>query len=229
VFYLFFPLTCRLLSRGKLLIALLLGFVVLGPFGRTVFARGNEVWREYSYLGSMDAISLGCLTAMFTAQRRLSRRSVVALVGIGAAIVGFSLCFSLTADRWGLDRTGLDMTVLAVGTCILIAAAAQTGWRSPRLLSPLLKLGQRSYEVYLTHMLLVFALFQMFVIIGKPVIAVPALFLAVILMSGFLGELIARSYSEPANRLLRERWGEGANRLGSVVEPSETAGPNEKT
>jgi peptidoglycan/LPS O-acetylase OafA/YrhL len=229
MFYLFFPLTCRLLSRGKLLIALLLGFVVLGPLGRTMFAHGNEVWREYSYLGSMDAISLGCLTAMFTAKRRLSRRSVVALVGIGTAVVVFSLCFSLTAERWGLDRTGLDMTVLAVGTCMLIAAAAQTGWRSPRLLSPLLKLGQRSYEVYLTHMFLVFAFFQLFVIFGKPLIAVPALFLAVILLSGFLGELVARSYSEPANRFLRERWGEGANRLGSVVEPGETAGRTEKT
>lgn len=229
MFYLFFPLTCRLLGRGKLLIALLLGFVVLGPFGRTVFAHGNEVWREYSYLGSMDAISLGCLAAIFAAKRRLSRRSLVLLFSIGTIIVGFSLCFSLTADRWGLDRTGLDMTVLALGTCMLIAAAAQTGWRSPRLLSPLLRLGQRSYEVYLTHMFLVFALFQLFVIWGKPMIAVPALFLVVIILSGLLGELVARSYSEPANRFLRERWGEGANRLGSVVEPGEMAGRSEKT
>lgn len=229
MFYLFFPLTCRLLGRGKLLIALLLGFVVLGPFGRTVFAHGNEVWREYSYLGSMDAISLGCLAAIFAAKQRLSRRSLVLLFSIGTIIVGFSLCFSLTADRWGLDRTGLDMTVLALGTCMLIAAAAQTGWRSPRLLSPLLRLGQRSYEVYLTHMFLVFALFQLFVIWGKPMIAVPALFLVVIILSGLLGELVARSYSEPANRFLRERWGEGANRLGSVVEPGEMAGRSEKT
>jgi len=61
MFYIFFPLTCRLLRRGKLFIALLLAFVMLGPFGRTVFTHGNEVWREYSYLGGMDAISLGCL------------------------------------------------------------------------------------------------------------------------------------------------------------------------
>jgi peptidoglycan/LPS O-acetylase OafA/YrhL len=120
------------------------------------------------------------------------------------------------------------MTVLALGTCMLIAAAAQTRWRSPRLLSPMLKLGQRSYEVYLTHMFVVFALFQLFVAIGKPVTGVPALFLVVILMSGLFGEVVARFYSEPANRFLRERWGDGANRLGSVIDPAEAATRDEK-
>ena len=228
MFYIFFPLTCRLLGRGKLLITLLFGFVILGPFGRTWFAHGNEVWREYSYLGGMDAISLGCLTALFTAKRCPSRSALVALVSVGTFFVGFSLCFSLTVERWGVARTGLDMTVLALGTCMLIAAAALTRWRSPRMLSPMLKLGQRSYEVYLTHMFLVFALFQMFVVIGKPMIGVPALFLVVILLSGLSGEVVARFYSEPANRFLRERWGGGANRLGSVIEPADAATRVEK-
>jgi peptidoglycan/LPS O-acetylase OafA/YrhL len=228
MFYIFFPLTCRLLRRGKLFIALLLAFVVLGPFGRTMFAHGNEVWREYSYLGGMDAISLGCLTAILTAERRLGRSALVALVGVGASIVVFSLCFSLRADAWGLGRSGLDMTVLAVGTCMLIAAAAQTRWRSPRLLKPLLMLGQRSYEVYLTHMFVVFAVFQLFVVMGKPMFAVPVLFVVVILLSGLLGAVVARFYSEPANRALRERWGDGANRLGSVIEADTTTASAER-
>ena len=59
MFYIFFPLICRLLGRGKLLITLLLVFIILGPFGRTVLAHGNDVWREYSYLGGMDAIASG--------------------------------------------------------------------------------------------------------------------------------------------------------------------------
>jgi peptidoglycan/LPS O-acetylase OafA/YrhL len=221
MFYIFFPLTCRLFGRGKLLITVLFAFVVLGPFGRTWFAHGNEIWREYSYLGGMDAISLGCLTALFVAGRRLSRPVLAALVILGTLLVGFSLGFSLTADHWGLARTGLDMTVLGVGTCMLIAAAAQTRWRSPGLLSPLLKLGQRSYEVYLTHMFVIFALFQLFIAVGKPMFAVPGLFAVVILASGLLGEFVARFYSEPANRFLRDRWGDGANRLGSVIEPGQ--------
>src|ERR1700678_4021335 len=167
MFYIFFPLICRLLGRGKLLIALLLVFVVLGPFGRTVLAHGNDVWREYSYLGGMDAISLGCLTAIALSRTHLSRPVLWALNGIGMALLIFSLGFSNQADAWGLVDSGLDMTIVAIGSCMIIAAAAQTRWKSPRVVLPLLKLGQRSYEVYLTHMFVVFAFFDLLVSMGK--------------------------------------------------------------
>jgi len=108
------------------------------------------------------------------------------------------------------------MTILAVGTCMVIVAAAQTEWRAPRVFGPLLKLGQRSYEVYLTHVFLVLGVFEVFVRMGKPMRLVPVLFGVVILLAGLLGEGVARFYSEPLNRLLRTRWGE--TRLGSVVD-----------
>jgi peptidoglycan/LPS O-acetylase OafA/YrhL len=218
VFYLFFPLVCRLAGRRKLLILILAGFVVLGPFARAMFAQGNEVWREYSYLGGMDAIALGCLTAIVLSRRQLSRRAVWMAGGIGLALLIFSLGFTRLAEEWGLYRSGLDMSIVALGTCIFIAAAATAQWRSPRLLSPLAKLGQRSYEVYLTHMFVVFALFAVFVRMGKPMIGVPALFITVIVIAGLLGELVARFYSEPMNRLLRRRWHDGPDALGSVIE-----------
>src|SRR3984885_6734124 len=53
MFYLFFPVICFLFGRGKLFVVLLLAFIALGPPGRTAFAHGNEIWREYSYLGGM--------------------------------------------------------------------------------------------------------------------------------------------------------------------------------
>src|SRR5579863_6464964 len=139
IFYLFFPLVAWLFGRGKLLITLLFVFVVLGPVGRT-FTHGNEVWHEYSYLGSMDAISLGCLTALLMARHRLSRRTLALLVCAGIGVLALTLGFSLKVDSWGLSANGLDMTVLAIGACALIAAAAQTGWRSPKFLRPLLRL-----------------------------------------------------------------------------------------
>ena len=85
-------------------------------------------------------------------------------------------------------------------------------------MSPLVPLGQRSYEVYLTHMFVVFALFKLFVAAGKPLHGVPILFIGVILIAGLLGELVARFYSEPMNRLLRKHWGEEPNRLGSAID-----------
>jgi peptidoglycan/LPS O-acetylase OafA/YrhL len=205
MFYFFFPVVAKVLGRGKLLIALLAGFVVFGPFARTVFAHGNEIWREYSYLGAMDAISLGCLTALVLSRFRFSPVTLRVLAIAGSALLIFILCFSVQANRLGLQRSGLDMTILALGTCMLIAATVQSSWKSPRLLRPVLDLGQRSYEIYLTHMFMVFALFRIFLLAGHPTAAIPLLFLAVIIMSTLLGDLVARAFSEPLNRLIRSR------------------------
>jgi peptidoglycan/LPS O-acetylase OafA/YrhL len=222
MFYLFFPLACRLPGKGKLLLLLLAGFVVLGPFARTVLTHGNPVWREYSYLGGMDAIAMGCMTALLLAGRSLSGRAIWLSTTLGLTLLTFILGFSNFAQRLGFDRTGLDMSVIALGACLVTAAAASTQWRAPRILTPLLRLGQRSYEVYLTHMFVVFGLFAAFVRLGRPLVGVPGLFLAAILISGLLGELVARFYSEPMNRLLRRRWREGPEFLGSVIEDRES-------
>jgi peptidoglycan/LPS O-acetylase OafA/YrhL len=224
MFYLFFPLVCLLFGRGKLLIAFLLMFVVLGPFGRTVLAHGNPVWEEYSYLGGMDAIALGCLTAIFLVGRTLSR-SILLITGIaGIAFLIFILGFSVHAYQWGFGRTGLDMTIVGLGTCMLIAVAAQTRWRSPRVFAPVLALGRRSYEIYLTHMFIVFGCLHLFLRAGKPMWTVPIYFVSVVLFAGLLGEIVARFYSEPMNRRLRKLWGDGPRELGSVVEVADSSG-----
>jgi peptidoglycan/LPS O-acetylase OafA/YrhL len=226
MFYLFFPVACYVFGRGKVFVVLLLTFVVLGPFGRTIFAHGNEVWREYSYLAGMDAIALGCLTALFLARYLLARSRLLAIGGAGIALLIFNLCFSIRAYSWELGRYGLNFTCLALAACMVIAAAAQTQWRSPRAFAPFLKLGHRSYEIYLTHMFVVFGLFHFFLLAGKPMRAIPILFITVILFSGVLGELVARFYSEPLNRWLRERWGDGPERLGSAVEAERISAKN---
>jgi peptidoglycan/LPS O-acetylase OafA/YrhL len=217
VFYLVFPLACLVLGRGKLLIGVLAAFALLGPFGRSVLAHGNEVWQEYSYFGGMDAIAIGCLTAIALDRIRLSPSLIRIIAGIGVALLILSFCLTRRIEAWGLERTGLDMTIIAVGTCMVIAAAAQSGWRGPRLLNPLKMLGERSYEVYLTHMFVVFALFGLFVAAGRPLAVVPLLFIGVIIVAGLLGYLVARFYSEPMNRLLRRRWGEDATRIGAAI------------
>lgn len=202
MFYLFFPLTRRL--RGAGLIALLGVFIVLGPVARGVFAQGNEVWHEYSYLGGMDAIAFGCLTAIGLSGRTLSRR-VVRWAGVaGIAMLTFSLGFSNVGAAWGLGSSGLDMTVVAIGTCLAVIAAAQSRWTAPRILLPVTWLGQRSYEIYLTHMFVVFALFGLF---KSPV---TLLFMATILGAAVLGAAVARWYSEPVNRWLRRRGRQSA-------------------
>ena len=216
-FYLFFPLVIWSLGRGKGLVALLLVFVALGPFARTLWTHDNEVWQEYSYLGGMDAIALGCLTALILARVELSKLTVRLVGGFGAALLALCLGFTHQTRAWGLESTGLDMSLVGVATCMIIAAAVESTWRSSSILRPLLALGRYSYEIYLTHMFVVFTGFGFFVAAGRPMGAVPLLFAAVILIAGLLGALVAGLYSEPVNRWLRRRWGDGADSLGSVI------------
>ncbi len=218
MFYLFFPLLCRVFGRGRLFVAILLTFVVLGPFGRTLFAYGNEVWQEYSYLGGMEGIALGCLTALIVSRTRFSRPVLRVLGSGGAAIVIFSLVFSWQAGAGWLGRAGLNMTILAIGTCLFIAATAQSQWRSPRILAPLLKIGQYSYEVYLTHMFVVFGFFGLFLDAGKQMRLVPVLFTVTIIIAGILGAAVARLYSEPMNRHLRSYSRGAQGQLAPVID-----------
>jgi peptidoglycan/LPS O-acetylase OafA/YrhL len=216
VFYLFFPLIARFFGRGKLFVVILLCFVVAGPLARTVLALGNDVWSEQSYLGGMDAIALGCLTALLVQRARFSGTALRVLAVIGAALILFALVGLRIVRAPLITQTGLDMTVIAVGTCLVMTAAAQMQWKAPGLLGPLVELGQRSYEVYLTHMFVVFALFGIFLRYGHPSWAVLPLFLLTTLLAAIAGDLVARYFSEPVNRALRQRWSKGARQLGSV-------------
>jgi peptidoglycan/LPS O-acetylase OafA/YrhL len=200
VFYIGFPLACVLLRKKPLLIAMLACFVVTGPFARTVLAHGNELWSDYSYLSGMDAIALGCLTALFLERQQLSRRAqwVCAITGIGLMLL--ILVFPIRA----LGRAGLDMTALALGTCLLIVPAAQSNWRVPEFF---LVAGRRSYEVYLTHMFVVFLGLHLFLLAGKPMWGVPLYFVGAIVVATLLGSLIARGFSDPMNQRLRDGSG----------------------
>ena len=190
---------CRVLRRTSFLSALLFIFVLLGPFARSKAFNHNPVWREYSYLGGMDGIALGSLTALFSAKVRLAKMKL-RVVGIAGAMVLVSiLCFSIRADRWGLGRDGLRR---------------RNG--RPVFAEPLVRLGRLSYEVYLTHIFVVLSVFHLFLIVNKPVRAVPAMFLVVLMLSGVLGAVVSRSYSEPMNSWLRRRWLKDMTRLDTV-------------
>jgi peptidoglycan/LPS O-acetylase OafA/YrhL len=216
MFYLFFPVVALFFSRRNLFPAILVCFVALGPFARTVFARGNDIWSEQSYLGSMDAIALGCLTALLVRRVRFSCIALRAFTAVGATLIAFILVGLRLFYVPLITKPGLDMTIIALGTCMIMIAAAQTHWKGPRALAPLLQLGQRSYEVYLTHMFVVFALFAIFVKFGSPLWCVPVLFGTTIFVAAGTGDIVARFFSEPLNRMLRERWSHGARQLDSV-------------
>lgn len=216
MFYLFFPLLARGIRKRWILAFVLALFVIAGPFARVKAFNPNPVWREYSYFGGMDAIALGCLTAIALAGRKLSRAAVLGTGIAGTALIVFTLCFSIQGYKWGLGAVGLNFTVLALGVSLAITAASQSRWKAPKLLAPLLVLGQRSYEIYLTHIFAVLALFTVFVHLGKPLNGVPVLFLLTLVAAGGIGWTVAVVYAERMNLLIRRRLNLDASHVGAA-------------
>ena len=226
MFYLFFPLLARFLSRRTVFPCILVGFVALGPLARTLFAQGNEIWLEQSYLGGMDAIALGCLTALLVRRFTFSRVALHAMAFAGASLIVAILAGLRLAYVQVVVKPGLDMTIIALGTCLVIIAAAQTRWRAPRFLRPLLRLGQSSYEVYLTHMFVVFGCFAIFLNYKDATGSVPLLFLVTVILAAATGDIVARFFSERANRALREYWSNGHRQASVGASPIATANAN---
>ena len=81
-------------------------------------------------------------------------------------------------------------------------------------------MGEHSYEIYLTHMFVVFAFFELFLQAGKPMLAVPVFFIATLLTSAVVGRLTARTFSEPMNHRLRKLFGRESHPPLSVTSDS---------
>ena len=222
MFYLFFPLVCLLLLRRRggvwMWVSLLLAFVVMDPFSKTVWT-SNDIWRENTYLGGMGAIALGCLTAVLTRQlerRPISQRLLVSVQGLGLLLMAWILCW----PRWHWLRpvmhriavSGTDDLILPLGTCLVMlasviraASAERARIAGSKLLAPVRWFGRHSYEVYLTHEFVVIAGVEWYERMSKTQGSGPLWlwFVSILAMTAPLGWALSRFFSEPLNRRLR--------------------------
>lgn len=241
VFYIFFPLLCVLIRKQFLLIALLSGFIIAGPFAR-VFAP-NAISADYGYLCCMDGIAFGCLAAMVSGKIKFSERAGIGLFVSGTSLSLLVEVFRHTAYRIGLFKVGLDETVLEIGVALLLIGLQQRferrlaekrafptssgGTQAKAFLRDaagfpfhvLRWFGRNSYEVYLTHMLVVWPMVIAFQGLHQSLNMAPLWFLATLAFAGAVGHLVSRFYSEPLNRTLRAR-------LVPVVGRVETPAPS---
>ena len=196
-FYLVYPLLCRFGNRlvlGSVAAAL----VFAGPFARTKLAF-NDIWSDYSWLSGMDAIALGCIAALISGQFHPASGTRWWQRAAGLAL---TLCvlFRKIAGRLGLLSTGLDVTVLALGIVLMLLSLRSDSGNG--ILKPVAWFGRNSYEVYLTHMLVVTSATQLYIRVGSPIDYAPVWFLCTLAVSGLAGHVVANLYSIPCNRAL---------------------------
>jgi len=127
------------------------------------------------------------------------------------------------AVRLAFYKAGLDVTILEIGSALLLIALQQKAESQPisdergtirlkgvtevlyRSTAFLRWFGRNSYEVYLTHMLAVWPMVGLFFYFHQGIHLAPLWFLATLALAGGLGGLVARFYSEPLNRRLRTK------------------------
>ena len=202
VFYLFYPLLCRFIKIRPLLIALLLLFVAIGPFARTILTQ-NTLWADYGYLSCMDAIALGCLTALLSAWKISTTLNWI-LRSLGIVFMLLVLAVKPLVSYLGIYKVGLDVTMLALGSCLVIFSLAQKNSPGTKFTAPIRWFGRHSYEIYLTHAFLVMSLTRIFLWLQLSVSWALLWYLIALVLSGLLGSLVAHYFSEPLNKKLRE-------------------------
>jgi peptidoglycan/LPS O-acetylase OafA/YrhL len=209
IFYLFFPIVCILCRKEWHFIALISVFLVISPFARTVWYSGNELG-DKNHFAFLDAISLGCMAAIF-AKNVIVRKSLLNTMAIiGWGLMSLILLFRSFARDLHLWETGLNVTFLAIGTALVLI------WMQKRLVSgkqvpskftgALRFLGRNSYEVYLTHMFVVFLFVRLYLVLNLSGEWAWLLYVVIVILSGVLGALVAKYFSNPLNVFLRKKF-----------------------
>jgi peptidoglycan/LPS O-acetylase OafA/YrhL len=207
-FYVLFPVLCTFARKRIVLIGALLALVVASPFARLLTT--NELWADYGYFGCMDGVALGCLAAILCSTITFSRRALIAVQISGSILSLFIEVFRGTAARIGVYKVGLDVTVLEIGIALLLISMQhrfENGLSGLRRRSAVLRwFGRNSYEVYLTHMIVVWPSVMLFSHFQINMNAAAVWFLLTIAVAGVVGDSVARFYSEPLNRALRLKF-----------------------
>lgn len=206
VFYLGFPLVCLALRKDRILAPILVVLAVLQPWSLKSIA--NPIWREKAYLPGMAAIAVGVLAAMLAAHwerpPRWVRRALLIAGGCGVVAV---LGFERQIWHWLGWST---LLLLTVSGGVLVLAFYWKGIEHPRWKLPatgwMQSFGRLSYEIYLTHMFVVLAMLSFYYGQGAGSRYGVLWYVPAIAGSWALGWMVARFFSEPAERTLRKRW-----------------------
>lgn len=200
-FYVGFPLLCLVLRSERLLAVVLLPLALSLPFSLQAIT-GNEIWKEKAWLPGMAAIAAGILAALAVARlRRPPARGVLALGLCGAAGL-LALLFAMR-ELWPLLRDGVMLVLTSSSACLVAALAWRPPARVPRGCGWLASFGRLSYEIYLSHMFVVYSLVALYRAVDGDPRHGWLWYLPAVGLSWLLGMLVARLLSQPFERWLR--------------------------
>ena len=204
VFYLAFPLLCLIVGRSqKSFILLLLAIIAYAPYFRSLHFGEESGAYLYHYFSSFDGIAIGCLTALIAQNYSgilPNKNIMIGIVSVLMIILYFYAPIK-AVSTWGVS-------VFALLSAILIFCFAQnpTAQTSSIFSKIMVWIGQRSYEMYLFH-LIVLGLFKVLyfpkeTLPIEKLMLLPVYFILVFILSW----AIEKYYSTPLNRKIRQHF-----------------------
>ncbi|AIF49289.1 acyltransferase family protein [Dyella japonica] len=204
VFYLGFPIVCLLTRRTWVLAPMLLVLAVSLPWTRAALA-DNEIWQEKAYLPGMAAIATGVLGALLAQRWRTVLPHVASALGVAGA-VGLYLVMFEGKLLWQMMHNGYMLLLTGSALCLVLASAWAPVGRTPwRGLDWLRSWGRLSYEIYLTHMFVVFGIVRVYRAMGSDIAHGYLWYLPALPLCWMLGRAVERCISLPAEQRLRAR------------------------
>jgi peptidoglycan/LPS O-acetylase OafA/YrhL len=200
VFYIGFPIVCLLTRRVWILAPLLVVLAVSMPWTHMALT-GNEIWQEKAYLPGMSAIAIGVIGALLAPRWPVSATMARALMVLGAV----GMLADMFAGRllWPVlgDSSLLLLTLSAMLMLIGMQARPVAQLRG---FSWLASCGRLSYEIYLSHMFVVYAVVRIYRATGADVRWGFLWYLLALPLCWWLGKAVARFVSIPCERALRK-------------------------
>lgn len=205
-FYLGFPLLCLLIRNEFTLLFALLVFGASLPWLRDAI-HSNEIWQEKAFLPGMAAIASGISAAIIATKLRIEKiwvwRCLKILGWTGVLAVVF-----LNSLLWPIMGSYL-LLFLTLSTQILLIALfwgeLQSSAGKHFGFKWLSSFGILSYEIYLTHMFVIWTFVHFFYALGGHQNLGLLWFAPAIFASWFLGYLVARYISVPLNQFFISR------------------------
>ena len=202
VFYLFFPIACLIFGKPRYFIFLMILFVIISPFSRT-FSH-PVMWRDYSYFSGMGNIAIGCLAALFSYHVKINKELFLLLLISGLFLFSLIFIFRHIAYVIGLTTLNINVTILTIGIACLLIIMQE--WYSNhknqgcRCLKPIRFFGKNSYEIYLTHVLIILFVSKIVFHSTEQVFLAYAL---ILILCAIVGHVISYYFSEPMNKWIR--------------------------
>ncbi len=201
VFYLAFPILCISLRKRAVILSVLALFALIGPIFRAQHLE-NDIVAMHGYLSCFDSIAIGCIAAILGSGKSLSKtgsRIVTAIAAVTITAVYFYKGIYANAV------IGISLVSLSTAAILLSRTTEPIRWQIlDRPLGVIRWFGKNSYELYLFH-IIVLAIMRTVLKHEDTSYAVkPLWFATFLLVSAVIAELIARFYSEPLNRKLRQ-------------------------